>query len=151
MAGAEFGGALKNVVAIACGAAVGAGLGESARAALMTRGFAEMTRIAVDSGARAETLAGLSGLGDLALTCASPLSRNFSFGQALGAGGSVTALGADGATYEGAASAAAAAALAQRLGVPAPIHDAVAALVAGRTDVPGAMEALLARPLTREA
>ena len=86
MIGAQLGGALKNVIAIACGMVEGAGLGASARAALMTRGFAEMTRLAVAMGARAETLAGLSGLGDLSLTCNSAQSRNFALGRALGAG-----------------------------------------------------------------
>ena len=86
MTGAELGGALKNVIAIACGMVEGAGLGASARAALMTRGFAEMTRLAVAMGARPETLAGLSGLGDLSLTCNSAQSRNFALGRALGAG-----------------------------------------------------------------
>ena len=84
--GAQLGGALKNVIAIACGMVEGAGLGASARAALMTRGFAEMTRLAVALGARPETLAGLSGLGDLSLTCNSAQSRNFALGRALGAG-----------------------------------------------------------------
>lgn len=84
--GAQLGGALKNVIAIACGMVEGAGLGHSARAALMTRGFAEMTRLAVAMGARPETLSGLSGLGDLSLTCNSMQSRNFALGRALGAG-----------------------------------------------------------------
>ena len=84
--GAELGGALKNVIAIAAGVVIGAGLGSSARAALMTRGYAEMLRLALSLGARAETLAGLSGLGDLVLTCTSTQSRNFRFGIALGAG-----------------------------------------------------------------
>jgi glycerol-3-phosphate dehydrogenase (NAD(P)+) len=84
--GAELGGALKNVIAIAAGTVIGAGLGDSARAALMTRGYAEMVRLAEALGARAETLAGLSGLGDLVLTCTSTQSRNFRFGEALGKG-----------------------------------------------------------------
>ena len=84
--GAEFGGALKNVIAIACGACIGAGLGDSARAALMTRGFGEMVRFATHLGAKPETLSGLSGLGDLALTCTSELSRNYRYGLALGRG-----------------------------------------------------------------
>ncbi len=86
MIGVELGGALKNVIAIACGVCIGAGLGESARAALMTRGFAEMQRFAQARGARPETLAGLSGFGDLALTCTSDQSRNFRYGLALGRG-----------------------------------------------------------------
>jgi glycerol-3-phosphate dehydrogenase (NAD(P)+) len=144
--GAQLGGALKNVIAIACGAAIGRGLGASARAALMTRGFAEMTRIAVASGGRAETLAGLSGFGDLALTCASEQSRNFAYGAALGAGQTP----GEGVTYEGAATAGAALLMAQRLGVDAPIIAAVAALTAGKIDVEDAMASLLNRPLRRE-
>ena len=145
--GAELGGALKNVVAIACGAAHGAGLGESARAALMTRGFAEIVRLGAALGARAETFAGLSGLGDLALTCGSPLSRNFRFGAALGQGLPF----ADGVTVEGAATARAVLPLAARHGIAMPVAEAVAALVAGETGVDGAMRALLARPLREEA
>ena len=145
--GAELGGALKNVVAIACGAAHGAGLGESARAALMTRGFAETVRLGAALGARAETFMGLSGLGDLALTCGSPLSRNFRFGNALGRGEAF----ADGVTVEGAATARAVPPLAARHGIEMPVAAAVAALVAGETDLDGAMQALLARPLREEA
>lgn len=144
--GTEMGGALKNVIAIACGVAMGAGLGESARAALMARGFAEMTRISVAAGARAETLAGLSGLGDLALTCTSDQSRNYRYGFALGAEGRAPESG----TYEGAATADAAGALAGRLGVDAPVTAVTAALVAGLMAVPEAVEALYARPLRRE-
>lgn len=144
--GTQLGGALKNVIAIACGAAIGKGLGASARAALMTRGFAEMTRIAVASGGRAETLAGLSGFGDLALTCASEQSRNFAYGVALGAG----RLPGEGVTYEGAATAGAAHLMAQRLDVDAPIIATVAALTAGQIDVERAMTSLLTRPLRRE-
>ena len=143
--GAQIGGALKNVIAIACGAAMGRGLGESARAALMTRGFAEMTRVAAARGARLETLAGLSGFGDLSLTCASTKSRNFAFGFALGEGRL-----APGATYEGVATAEAAVSLASRLGVDAPVTKTVAALVSGAQDVDGAMADLLSRPLRRE-
>ncbi len=143
--GAQIGGAVKNVIAIACGAAIGRGLGESARAALMTRGFAEMTRLAIARGARAETLAGLSGFGDLSLTCASAKSRNFAFGLALG-----EQRLAPGATYEGVATAQAAVSLAKRLGVEAPISETVAALVAGELDVDHAIATLLSRPLRRE-
>lgn len=145
MTGAQIGGAMKNVIAIACGAAMGRGLGESARAALMTRGFAEMTRVAVARGAKAETLAGLSGFGDLALTCASAKSRNFAFGFALGEGRL-----APGATYEGVATAEAAVSLADQMGIEAPVAKTVAALVAGEQDVDGAMAELLSRPLRRE-
>lgn len=144
--GAELGGALKNVIAIACGMAEGAKLGHSARAALMTRGFAEMRRIAEAKGGKAETLAGLSGLGDLALTAASPKSRNFAFGHALGRGEQP----APGVTQEGAATAGAAAALAGKLGVEAPIIASVARLAAGVTGVEEEMAALLSRPLRRE-
>lgn len=145
--GAQIGGALKNVIAIACGVAMGRGLGESARAALMTRGFAEMSRFAIARGGRAETLAGLSGLGDLALTCAGSKSRNFAYGFALGQGEMPT----PGVTYEGAATAGAVLALAQEMNIETPITEAVAALTAGDTDVAGAMRALLSRKLTREA
>lgn len=149
--GAQLGGALKNVIAIACGAAEGRGLGASARAALMTRGFAEITRIAMARGARAETMAGLSGIGDLSLTCGSEKSRNFAYGAALGRGRTPADLATDGATYEGAATAGAALTMARDLNVDAPIIEAVAALTAGETDVAGAMAALLSRPLKREA
>jgi len=148
--GAQIGGAVKNVIAIACGAVIGAGLGESARAALMTRGFAEMLRIGTALGGRAETLGGLSGLGDLALTCASESSRNFAYGLALGRGTTPPALAADGRTYEGAATAGPVAALAAWLGVEMPLAAAVAALVAGRLGVPEAIEKLFNRPLRRE-
>lgn len=143
--GVELGGALKNVVAIACGAAIGAALGESARAALMTRGMAEIARLAASLGARPETLMGLSGLGDLALTCASPHSRNFALGHALGAG-----TPPPDATTEGVATADAALRLAARHGIDLPITRAVAELVAGRVTVKDAMRALLDRDLTEE-
>ncbi|TPE49381.1 NAD(P)H-dependent glycerol-3-phosphate dehydrogenase [Amaricoccus solimangrovi] len=143
--GAQIGGALKNVMAIACGMADGAGLGHSARAALMTRGFAEMTRLAVALGARAETLAGLSGLGDLSLTCNSTQSRNFSLGRALGSGAA-----RPGGTVEGVATARAACALSARHGVEMPIAAAVADVLEGRLTLDGAMEALLSRPLRDE-
>jgi glycerol-3-phosphate dehydrogenase (NAD(P)+) len=143
--GAELGGALKNVVAIACGMVEGAGLGASARAALMTRGFAEITRLAVAMGARPETLAGLSGLGDLSLTCNSAQSRNFAAGRALGAGEA-----RPGGTVEGVATARAACALAAANGVTLPIAAAVADVLDGTTTIDGAMQALLARPLTTE-
>jgi glycerol-3-phosphate dehydrogenase (NAD(P)+) len=143
--GAELGGALKNVIAIACGMSEGARLGASARAALMTRGFAEMARLAVAMGARAETLAGLSGLGDLSLTCSSAQSRNFALGRALGAGED-----RPGGTVEGVATARAACQLGARHGVELPIAAAVADVLEGRLTIAGAMEALLARPLREE-
>jgi len=144
--GAELGGALKNVIAIAAGVVMGAGLGESARAALMTRGFVEMQRLALHQGARVETLAGLSGFGDLVLTCTSAQSRNFSFGAALGAGQPFDA----GVTVEGVATAQAVAKLAKSLGVEMPITQMVAALT--RTDITleDAIRALMSRPLKSE-
>ncbi|MGR3717943.1 MAG: NAD(P)H-dependent glycerol-3-phosphate dehydrogenase [Thermohalobaculum sp.] len=148
--GAQIGGAVKNVIAIACGAAIGVGLGESARAALMTRGFAEMVRLGTALGGRAETLGGLSGLGDLALTAASESSRNFAYGLALGRGVSLADLAADGRTYEGAATAGPVAALAARLGAEMPVAATVAALVADGLAVPDAVEKLFNRPLRRE-
>lgn len=143
--GAELGGALKNVIAIACGICIGAGLGESARAALMTRGYAEMQRMALCLGARAETLSGLSGFGDLALTCTSRQSRNFSFGCALGAGTQA----AD-ATTEGRATARAIVTLAARHNIEMPIAKAVAGMVTGEITLNQALEQLLSRPLGKE-
>jgi glycerol-3-phosphate dehydrogenase (NAD(P)+) len=143
--GAELGGALKNVIAIAAGAVIGAGFGESARAAVIARGFAEMTRLAAALGARAETLGGLSGLGDLVLTCASPQSRNFRFGVALGQ----RQAPAD-ETVEGRATAQAAADLAARHGVDTPLIAMVAALCAGRITFAEAAATLLSRPLKPE-
>ena len=144
--GAELGGALKNVIAIAAGVVIGAGLGESARAALIARGYAEMTRLATALGARAETLAGLSGLGDLVLTCGSDKSRNFRYGLALGAGQAFDA----GVTVEGVATAQAVARLAQARGLDMPITNMVAALATGALSLSQARAALLARPLTDE-
>src|SRR5205085_5696872 len=136
MVGAEAGGAIKNVLAIACGIVEGKGLGRSAHAALITRGFAEMTRLAVAAGAEAETLAGLCGLGDLVLTCSSSQSRNMSLGLALGQGQSVEqALAGKLSVAEGAASAPAVRALARKLNVEAPIAEAVAAILAGEVGV----------------
>jgi glycerol-3-phosphate dehydrogenase (NAD(P)+) len=144
--GAELGGALKNVIAIACGAVMGAGLGESARAALMTRGFAEMNRLAQALGARPETLAGLAGLGDLALTCTSSLSRNYRYGESLGRGAAFDPA----ITVEGAATARAALARARALDLDLPVTMAVASLVAGELRVAQAMDMLLSRPLKEE-
>ena len=152
MVGAEAGGAVKNVLAIACGAAEGRGLGRSAHAALVTRGFAEMTRLGVALGARAETLAGLCGLGDLVLTCSSPQSRNMSVGLALGRGQTLAEARAGQRTVaEGVDSAPAVNALAERAGVDMPICRAVCALLDDRLDVDAAMTELLARPLKSEA
>ncbi len=151
MIGAEAGGAVKNVLAIACGVAEGAGLGASASAALITRGFAELTRLAVALGGEAETVAGLCGLGDLVLTCSSRQSRNMSVGLALGRGESLTAIQAGRRTVaEGVASAPAVTALARRLGVETPICDAVEAILAGRLEVGAAIISLLSRPLRAE-
>ncbi len=144
--GAELGGALKNVVALACGMVEGAGLGDSARAALMTRGFAEMVRLGTAMGARAATFNGLSGLGDLALTCGSVKSRNFSAGIALGRAGGLP----QGVTIEGVGTARAVVGLARRHRVEMPIALAVAAVLDGRATIGEAMAGLLARPLKTE-
>lgn len=151
MIGAEAGGAVKNVLAIACGIVEGRGLGRSAHAALITRGFAELTRFAVALGGQAETVAGLCGLGDLVLTCSSHQSRNMSVGLALGRGESLEeALAGKSSVAEGVASAPAVRALAGRLGVETPICDAVSAILAGEMAVDPAIAALLARPLRAE-
>jgi len=144
--GAELGGALKNVIAIACGVCIGAGFGESARAALMTRGFAEMTRIGATLGARPETLAGLSGFGDLALTCTSDQSRNYRFGLSIGHGDSFDAT----ITVEGAATARAIVALARDRGLDLPICEVVMRLCSGGIDAKTALYLLLSRPLKEE-
>ena len=144
--GAELGGALKNVMAIAAGVVIGAGLGESARAAVITRGHAEMARLAQAMGGRAETLAGLSGLGDLILTCTSAQSRNFSFGLALGAGRPPDTS----QTVEGVATAHATARLARQRGFDLPICTMVSALVDAKLSVKDAIGALLNRPLKQE-
>ncbi len=144
--GAELGGALKNVVAIAAGTVIGAGLGDSARAALMTRGYAEMVRLAAALGARPETLAGLSGFGDLVLTCTSAQSRNFRYGLALG-----RAEGFDPTvTVEGVATAHAVQELAGRLGVEMPVTAMVDALALGRITLNDAIGQLMRRPLKQE-
>ncbi|RXV70150.1 glycerol-3-phosphate dehydrogenase [Roseovarius sp. A46] len=144
--GAELGGALKNVIAIGCGAVMGAGLGESARAALMTRGFSEMNRLAHALGAGPETLAGLSGFGDLALTCTSAQSRNYRYGESLGRGDAFDPA----ITVEGAATARAVLGRARALGLDMPVTAAVAALVAGELRVAQAVDMLLSRPLKEE-
>jgi glycerol-3-phosphate dehydrogenase (NAD(P)+) len=145
--GAEIGGAVKNVLAIACGVVAGKRLGENARAALIARGFAEMTRFGLDCGARRETLAGLSGLGDLVLTCSSTSSRNFSLGKGIGEGRSVAELLADRRTVaEGAHTAPVLARLAAERGLDMPIVAAVDALLSGRIGVDQVLEQLLSRP-----
>ena len=151
MIGAEAGGAIKNVLAIATGIVEGRELGRSAHAALITRGFAELTRMAVALGGRAETVAGLCGLGDLVLTCSSPQSRNNSVGLALGRGQTLQqALAGKLSVAEGVDSAPVVRELAGRLGVEAPICSAVAAILAGEIGVDAAIEGLLSRPLKAE-
>lgn len=146
LAGAQMGGALKNVIAIAAGIAIGAGLGDSARASVIARGFAEMTRYAVAKGAEPETVSGLSGLGDLVLTCGSEKSRNFSAGLALGRGAHPD----DTITVEGIATAQAVTEEAAGLGLSLPLTRAVADVVTGALDIRGAIETLLARPVGTE-
>jgi glycerol-3-phosphate dehydrogenase (NAD(P)+) len=149
--GAEIGGAVKNVIAIACGVAEGRKLGDGARAALITRGFAELTRLGLAMGARAETLSGLCGLGDLVLTCASMNSRNTSLGAALGEGRKLAdILSERRSVAEGAESAPAVVALAAKHGVEMPICAAVDAIVAERISVDEAIAALLSRPFKAE-
>lgn len=149
--GAEIGGAVKNVLAIACGVVIGAGLGENARAAIIARGFAEMTRFGIARGARAETLAGLSGLGDLVLTCGSTQSRNMRLGMALGEGKSAAeALAGKLSVAEGAATAPVLVEAAAATDVEMPISAAVADLLAGRATVVEVVGRLLSRPLTTE-
>lgn len=150
--GAEIGGAVKNVLAIACGVVEGAGLGQNARAALIARGFAEMTRFGLAFGAHRETLAGLSGLGDLVLTCSSTSSRNFSLGKGIGEGRSASELLADRKTVaEGAFTAPVLARLAREKGIDMPIVAAVEALIAERASVDEILGELLSRPPKSEA
>ena len=147
VAGAEVGGAVKNVLAIACGIVEGKGLGQNARAALIARGFAEMTRFGLAYGARRETLAGLSGLGDLVLTCSSTSSRNFSLGKGIGEGKPASDLMSDRRTVaEGAFTAPVLAKLAAEKGIDMPIVVAVARLLEGEANVDEVLEGLLARP-----
>lgn len=144
--GAELGGALKNVIAIAAGTVIGAGLGDSARAALMTRGYAEMVRLAEALGARAETLAGLSGFGDLVLTCTSTQSRNFRYGLALGKGATFDPK----VTVEGVATARAVVKLADGMTIDMPVTAMVNALALGRIALNDAIGLLMNRPLKQE-
>ena len=151
VAGAEVGGAVKNVLAIACGVVEGRRLGLNARAALISRGFAEMTRFGLAKGARAETLAGLAGLGDLVLTCSSTSSRNFSLGKGIGEGARPADLLADRRTVaEGAFTAPVLERAAEALGVDMPIVAAVNALLREEASVDEAVGQLLARPLRAE-
>lgn len=147
--GVEIGGAAKNVLAIAAGVSVGLRLGESARAALVARGFAELRRFGEAYGAQAETLMGLSGLGDVVLSCASPQSRNFAFGLALGQGKSVNEA-SGGRLVEGAFTAPVLVEMASARGVDMPIAATVAEIVAGRIGVAEAVASLLARPIRAE-
>lgn len=149
--GAEIGGAVKNVLAIACGVVDGLKLGQNARAALIARGYAEMLRFGLARGARAETLSGLCGLGDLVLTCSSTSSRNFSLGKALGEGMSAAeALAGKSSVAEGAATAPVLAELARRDGVDMPIVDAVCRLLAGEAPARSVVSDVLSRPLRAE-
>lgn len=144
--GAQLGGALKNIVALAAGIAIGAGLGDSARASVIARGFAEMTRYARLKGAETETIQGLSGLGDLVLTCTSDKSRNFAAGKLLGSGAPLD----PSITVEGIATAQAVAAEAKATGADLPLTSAVAAVTQGKLDIATAIETLLARPPGKE-
>ncbi|WOI53508.1 NAD(P)H-dependent glycerol-3-phosphate dehydrogenase [Parvularcula sp. LCG005] len=151
LSGVAIGAAVKNVLAIACGIVDGRGYGESARAALMTRGFAECLRFADSQGARSSTLHGMSGLGDIILTCSSRQSRNMSLGYEIGRGQSAAAIVANRQTVaEGAATAPILVALAEKAGVDMPIASAVAALVSGKADIDETINALLNRPLKME-
>jgi glycerol-3-phosphate dehydrogenase (NAD(P)+) len=151
MIGVQLGGALKNVLAIAAGIVEGKGLGASAHAALVTRGFAELARFGEALGARPQTLMGLSGLGDLLLTCGSPQSRNMSLGRALGRGQTLQeVLGSRRSVAEGVYTAAAVVKVAAEKGIDMPIAQAVHAIVEGRLSVDAAIEALLARPFRAE-
>ena len=152
LVGAEIGGAVKNVIAIACGVAEGRKLGDGARAALITRGFAELTRLGLAMGAKAETLSGLCGLGDLVLTCASLTSRNTSLGAALGEGRKLKdILAGRRSVAEGMESAPAVVALAAKYKVEMPICAAVDAIVNERIGIDEAIAALLSRPFKAES
>jgi glycerol-3-phosphate dehydrogenase (NAD(P)+) len=149
--GAEIGGAIKNVLAIACGIVVGRGMGDNARAALITRGLAEMIRLGEVKGGRAETFRGLSGLGDLVLTCTAPQSRNYALGVALGHGRSLAAaLHGSRSVVEGVATAAAVARLGERFGIEMPIGERVDALLHRGASIDGMIDQLLGRPYRAE-
>ncbi|MBI2255952.1 MAG: NAD(P)-dependent glycerol-3-phosphate dehydrogenase [Proteobacteria bacterium] len=152
LAGVEVAGAVKNVLAIACGMVMGAGLGDNARAALITRGLAEVSRLALAKGGRPETLMGLAGLGDLVLTCSSPKSRNMSLGQELGQGRALAdILAGRHSIAEGVTTAAAVVTLAQELGVEMPIAEAVNRILHQGSRLGAEVETLLSRPLRRES
>ena len=146
--GVQLGGALKNVLAIACGIVEGMGLGDSARASLIARGLAEMSRLVDAMGGRGDTVRGLSGLGDLVLTATSHQSRNLRFGIALGRGETIAAQ--QGSLVEGAFAAAVSARLAEGHQIEMPITQAVAAIIDGRLDIPTAITQLMSRPITTE-
>jgi glycerol-3-phosphate dehydrogenase (NAD(P)+) len=148
--GVEIGGAAKNVLAIASGVVTGRGLGASAAAALTTRGFAELVRFGRAHGAKTETMMGLSGLGDLILTCSSPQSRNFTFGVKLGKGQASKDIHATTGLAEGAFTAPVLLEMARQRGVDMPISSAVAAMLSGAMSVDQAIESLLTRPLRAE-
>jgi glycerol-3-phosphate dehydrogenase (NAD(P)+) len=149
--GVEIGGAIKNVLAIACGIVIGRGLGDNARASLITRGLAEMIRLGRAKGGRDETFRGLSGLGDLVLSCNATQSRNYTLGVALGRGQDLqTVLSGRRSVVEGVATAAAAAGLARRLGVEMPISDAVDAVLHRNASIGEMVESLLRRPFRTE-
>ncbi|MCL4767230.1 MAG: NAD(P)-dependent glycerol-3-phosphate dehydrogenase [Hyphomicrobiaceae bacterium] len=151
LVGVQAGGAVKNVLAIACGIVTGRGLGESARAALIARAFAELSRFGTALGARRETLAGLSGLGDLVLTCSSRQSRNFRLGLALGEGQPLQAAAAGlRGVSEGAYTAAAVVRIAADLGLEVPVSAAVLDILDGRLSIPAAIDSLMQRPLKAE-
>ena len=150
--GVAVGGALKNVVAIACGIAAGANLGENAQAAIITRGLAEMTRLTVLKGGRADTMMGLAGMGDLVLTCKSPMSRNYSFGVRLGLGLSLESAlsGHRGGVIEGVETAESAYDMSSKQLIAMPICTSVHEVLQGQKDVAGAISLLLERPFTTE-
>lgn len=148
--GAEIGGAVKNVLAIACGIVEGRRLGDNARAALVTRGLAEITRLCVALGGRRETMMGLSGLGDVTLTCNAAQSRNFSFGVALGEGRSAARLLAEGVTVEGVHSAEAVTRMARDAGIDAPVSIAVDAILNNFADIDATVRGLMERPFRDE-
>jgi glycerol-3-phosphate dehydrogenase (NAD(P)+) len=149
MRGVEIGGAAKNVLAIAAGMVEGCGLGDSARAALMARGFAELRRFAAAHGAKPETLMGLSGLGDLMLSTSTPKSRNFAFGLALGAG-EPPAAAAHGQLAEGAFTAGVLVAMARKAGVDMPVCETVSAILDAKLSITDAISALMNRPVRAE-
>ncbi|MDI9408806.1 MAG: NAD(P)H-dependent glycerol-3-phosphate dehydrogenase [Candidatus Pacebacteria bacterium] len=147
--GTEIGGVAKNVIAIACGIAIGMGFGDNVRAALITRGLAEITRYGLALGGKAETLAGLAGVGDLVLTCSGNQSRNLRFGMALGQGRGLDSAEAEFGTVEGIKTALTMAVQARSLDITMPICDAVATLLRGEIAVGDAVESLLSRPIPK--